>query len=388
MDRSLVIHIIGAGIGGLTTAIALRAQGFKPVLFEQAPRLGEVGAGLTIGPNASRVLSALGLESRLAELAREPRHTGMLHFRSGQALQVEERGVHYREQFGAPFWHIHRADMIQLLAEGLGEPSGIRFNHRLASIEQGEGGVTTRFTNGQEYRCDVLVACDGLKSPARRQLFDRQPPEFTGFVAWRGLVDRQAVARHAIEPDFTVFPGPQAMVGRYAVRNRSLVNFVAIAAQDDWRREGWMEPADLDEVRARFAGWHSAVTDLFEAVDPAACFKWGLHVRKPLQSWVKGRVALLGDAAHPMTPFLGLGAAMAIEDGMVLARVFADASDLDEAFSRYQAARVERANRVQSESQKQGLYLLNIPAGQAPDQSLTGEDPLGLFAYDAVNVAV
>jgi salicylate hydroxylase len=388
MHKDAVIHIIGAGIGGLSTALALRQQGFEPVLFEQAPRLGEVGAGLTIGPNASRVLSALGLEKRLQELAREPRHTGMLHFKTGQALKVETRGSHYREQFGAPFWHIHRADMIQLLTEGLDNPNSIRFNHRLASIEQEAGSVLTRFTNGQEYECDVLLACDGLKSPVRNQLFDHSEPEFTGFVAWRGLVNREAVAQHAIEPDFTIFPGPQAMVGRYAVRDRGLVNFVAIASQDNWNREGWMEPANLDEMRERFNGWHDAVTDLFEAVDPAACFKWGLHVRQPLQSWVKGRVGLVGDAAHPMTPFLGLGAAMAIEDAMVLARVFADAVEVDEAFSRYQAARVERANHVQRESQKQGLYLLNIPPGQPPDQGLTGEDPLGLFAYDAVNVPV
>lgn len=388
MRSDLRIHIIGAGIGGLTTAIALQAKGFSPVLFEQAGQLGEVGAGLTIGPNASRVLSHLGLESSLARLAREPRHTGLLHFKTAQALNVEAREGHYRKQFGAPFWHIHRADMIELLSSGLGPRTRVHFDHRLKAVEHRDKGVRTQFDNGQSYDCDVLIACDGLKSPVRQQMFDTAQPEFTGFIAWRGLVKREALAQHPIEPDFSLFPGPQALVGRYCVRQRSLVNFVAIASQDNWRGEGWMEPADLDEVRQRFKGWHPAVTDLFEAVDPNACFKWGLHVRKPLDTWVNGRVALLGDAAHPMTPFLGLGSAMAIEDAMVLARAFERAADPDEALKRYQRARVERANRVQSESQKQGLYLLNLRPGEKPDQGLMGEDPLGLFAYDAVNAPV
>lgn len=388
MNRSLNIHIIGAGIGGLTAAIALKAKGFNPVLFEQAPGLGEVGAGLTIGPNASRVLTELGLEQRLSELAREPRHTGLLHFKTGQPLKVEAREGYYREQFGAPFWHIHRADMIQLLSEGLGHGQVIHFDHQLASVSQQGESVRTTFKNGEHYSCDVLIACDGLKSPVRNELFDGDHPEFTGFVAWRGLVPRQALAQHKIEPDFSLYPGPQALVGRYAVRERSLVNFVAIASEDSWRGEGWMEPAQLSQVRERFQGWHDSVTDLFAAVDPDACFKWGLHVRKPLQSWVEGRVALLGDAAHPMTPFLGLGSAMAIEDALILARAFDGSGTPGEGLSRYQDARVERANRVQSESQKQGLYLLNLKPGEPPDQGLMGEDPLGLFAYDAVTAEV
>lgn len=388
IDRNLNIHIVGAGIGGLSAALALHHFGFKPVLHEQAPALGEVGAGLTIGPNASRVLSALGLEPSLRRLAREPRHTGMLNFRTGEPLKLEERGAYYREQFGAPFWHIHRADMVDLLAGGLPESQQLHFNHRLSEVSTDSTGAKLLFANGDEAECDVLLACDGLKSPVRSRLFDGGDPEFTGFVAWRGLVERSRLPDPACTPDFSLFPGPQALVGRYAVRDRSLVNFVAIGRQDGWTQEGWMAPADIGELQARFEGWTDSVTQLFTAVDPSRCFKWALHVRPPLDRWVKGRVALLGDAAHPMTPFLGLGSAMAVEDAMVFARIADDCNDVDELFQRYQAARVERANRVQSESQKQGLYLLNLPAGQPPDQGLTGEDPLGLFAYDAVHEPV
>jgi salicylate hydroxylase len=312
----------------------------------------------------------------------------MLHFKTGAVLNFEERGDYYRESFGAPFWHIHRADKIDLLAAALPPGQEIRFAHRLLEVTQEGDEIVTHFDNGQSCRCDVLIACDGLKSPVRQQLFDQAPPEFTGFVAWRGLVPRAALTQHRIEPDFTIYPGPRAMVGRYAVRNRTLVNFVAIAQQPDWQREGWMEPADLDEVRASFAGWHSSVTDMFDAVDPAACFKWALHVRRPLECWVNGRVALLGDAAHPMTPFLGLGAAMGIEDAWVLARCFAVSASPEEALSRYQSARVARANRVQKQSQQQGLYLLNMKPGDPPDGNLMGEDPMGLYAYDATRVSI
>lgn len=388
MNKDLRIHLVGAGIGGLTAFAALRAEGFSPVLFEQAAQLGEVGAGLTIGPNASRVLTYLGLEGRLAELARVPRHTGLLHFQTGEPLKMETRGDYYREQFGAPFWHIHRADMITLLSETMGAHAPVHFDHRLVAVQQDGTEVVTHFSNGTSHRCDVLIACDGLKSPVRQQIFDDAPPEFTGFVAWRGLVERATLPDPVIEPDFSLYTGPRAMVGRYAVRHRSLVNFVAIAEQANWQREGWMEPADLEEAIARFDGWHHGVTDLFAAAEPGAFFKWALHVRKPLQEWVNGNIALLGDAAHPMTPFLGLGAAMGIEDACVLARAFAAANEPREALSRYQRARVERGNRVQAESQKQGLYLLNIKPGQAIDQALTGEDPLGLYAYDATTVAV
>jgi salicylate hydroxylase len=390
MDRSVRINIVGTGIAGLTAALALKSKGFQPVLYEQAPELGEVGAGLTIGPNAARVLIHLGLEERLKEYCWIPRHTGVLHYKTGERITYNLRGEKYIEDFGAPFWHIHRADLLNCLAEALdlGGSTQVHFDHHLMDVSQDEAQVTCRFENGQTAQSDVLIACDGLKSQARDLLFQTGPPEFTGFVAWRGLIDRKTLPGLKIDPDFALYLGQNRMIGRYALRNRSLINVVAITQQPDWSEEGWSIPADVEELYSEFAGWHESVTGLLKAIPPETCLKWALHVRKPMTTWVNGRVALLGDAAHPMTPFFGLGAAMGIEDALVLARVFEDSDNLEEAFTRYQAARVPRGTHIQAESSRQGLYLLNINPGDPQDKSLQGEDAIGMFGYDAVNVSV
>lgn len=389
-DKNLRIHIIGTGIAGLTTAIALQQAGYKPMLFEQASELGEVGAGITVGPNAARVLIHLGLEERLKPHCWLPRHTGVLNFATGERIRYNLRGEGYMDNFGAPFWHIHRADLLFCLADELKE-TGIaefHFGHKLITVSQDENGVTCGFENGATTQCDVLIAADGIKSHVRDLLFDSAPPEFTGFVAWRGLVDRAVLPKHVIDPDFAIYAGQNRMVGRYTVRQRSLINIVAMAQQPHWREEGWAVQADVNELVAEFGDWHESVTSVLAAIPPETCFKWALHIRKPTTEWVNNRVVLLGDAAHPMAPFLGLGAGMGIEDGMVLARAFSDSTDWLEALSRYQAARVPRGNHAQAESSRQGMYLLNIQPGDPVDKSLLGEDALGLFGYDAVNVRI
>jgi len=390
MDKNLRIHIIGTGIAGMTTAIALQQAGFKPVLFEQAPQLGEVGAGLTISPNASRVLIHLGLAASLKEHGWLPRHTGVLNYKTGEVVRYNLRGEDYIRDFGAPFYHIHRADLLGILAEkfALGGNTEVHFDHKLSAVSQDQQGVTSRFENGAVAECDVLIACDGLKSKARDLLFNTAPPEFTGYVAWRGLIDRRELPDLKIDPDFAVWVGQHRMVARYAVRKRSLINVVAISQQPDWSEEGWAIPADVEELLKEFDGWHESVTSLFKAIPAESCLKWALHVRKPMESWVNERVVLLGDAAHPMTPFFGLGAAMGIEDALALARSFSVSQDYREALSRYQQARVPRGNHIQAESSRQGLFLLNIKPGEPMDQSLQGEDALGMFGYDAVNAPI
>ncbi|MEM9302528.1 MAG: FAD-dependent monooxygenase [Pseudomonadota bacterium] len=389
MDFETRIGIVGTGIAGLTTAIALHEAGFRPRLFEQSGALGDVGAGITLAPNASRVLLALGLEAALAEHVWTPRHTGILHFATGQPVSLTERGDHYRDHFGAPFWHVHRADLLAVLAGEVARRGiPIAFGHRLADVVQHKHGVTVRFEAAEPAELDLLVACDGIKSRTRDLLFETEPPRFTGYVAWRGLVDRSRLPGLRIAPDFGLYVGPGRMVGRYAVRKRSLVNIVAIAGNAALFEEGWMVRADVDELLAEFEGWHDELLSMFAAIPRDQCFKWALHVREPLDRWVTGRTALLGDAAHPMTPFLGLGAGIGIEDALVLARALAAADDLADGLARYEAARVPHANRAQSESARQGLYLLNMRPDEPPDRSLLGEDPFGLFGYDAVNASV
>lgn len=384
------IHIIGGGIAGLTAAIALRKYGFPVVLFEQSEQFGDVGAGITIGPNASRVLLALGLQERLAPYVRTPRHAGILHFRTGNRISYSLRGDSYISEFGAPFWHIHRADLLGVLVDALADDPGaeLRPGHKVTGITQSADEVTSRFANGVAESCDVLIASDGIKSTVRETLFPGAPATFTGYVAWRGLVDLERLPGLEIDPDFALYAGPGKIVGRYALRQRRLMNYVAIATREDWREEGWTVRSEVAEVASEFQDWCEDVQTIIRATPPDRCFKWALHVREPLDNWVDGRVALLGDAAHPMTPFLGLGAGIGIEDALVLARAFSGSGDWQTALARYQQARVGHAASAQQASARQGLHLLNTKPQPGEGKTLYNDDMLGLYSYDATTAAV
>lgn len=382
------IHLIGGGIAGLTAALALRKYGFPVTLFEQSGEFSEVGAGITIGPNASRVLLALGLGEKLAPHTWTPRHAGVLHFKTGEKISYALRGENYVSEFGAPFWHIHRADLLRVLVDALADDPGVelRLGHKLTGISQTDEEVSCEFANGGAVSCEVLIAGDGIKSVTRETVFPGTPATFTGYVAWRGLVDVNSLPGLQIDPDFGLYAGPGKIFGRYAVRRRSLLNYVAMATSDDWREEGWSVRSEVAEVMAEFGDWCEDVQKIIRATPPQRCFKWALHVREPLDHWVAGRVALLGDAAHPMAPFLGLGAGVGIEDAMVLARAFSLSDDWQSALRRYQAARIAHAANAQRESAQQGLHLLNAKPQQGQGKRLFNEDALGLYAYDATTV--
>ena len=388
VDSALKIHVIGGGIAGLTAALALGKHGFPVVVFEQSEQFDEVGAGITIGPNASRVLLALGLEERLAPHVWTPRHAGVLNFMTGEPVSYALRGDSYVSEFGAPFWHIHRADLLNVLLDALADDAGVQLRpgHRITRITQSGGKVASDFANGVSHSCDVLVACDGIKSVTRETVFPGTPAEFTGYVAWRGLVDLDRLPGFEIDPDFALYAGPGKIVGRYALRSRSLMNYVAISTKDDWREEGWTVRSEVAEVASEFGDWCDDVQRLIRATPPDRCFKWALHVREPLESWVNGRVALLGDAAHPMTPFLGLGAGIGIEDAMVLARAFSLSDDWQTALARYEKARVAHAAYAQRASARQGLHLLNAKPQPGAGKRLYNDDTLGLYTYDATKV--
>lgn len=383
------IAIIGAGIGGLTAAIALRQFGFNVQVYEQATALGEIGAGITVGIDAGRILNALGLGQALEALEAPIQHIGTLHFATAERLTYEQYDVdqHQREH-GTAARHVHRADLHALLVrtlESLGR--SVHLMHELEIIRQDALSVDLNFAGGKTAGCDVVIACDGLKSVVRDQYFDTQPAHYTGMVAWRGLIERDAVPHVKLDPHFAAVPAENKLFARYSVRRGSLINYVAIARKSSVHLESWTARADVSDVLDEFIGWHGDVVDIIAATHPDRCMQWALHSRQPLATWIDGRVALLGDAAHPMTPFYGMGAMMAMEDAYVLARAFrAHRHDWRTALARYENARIERANAIHVMSLERGDAYLSKDAkqrAQLPEAGL-GEHK----KYNALTVAV
>jgi salicylate hydroxylase len=390
--KDLNIAIIGAGIGGLSAALALQQLGFRATVYEQAPQLGEVGAGLSLSPTAVHGLNWLGLREVLETKAYKPEDQCVRHYQDGRPISWINRGQSLIDRYGERYYLIHRADLHDGLAERVRahDPRAIQLNKRCASLVQDADGVTIGFTDGTTERVDVLVGADGSRSAVRHAVFGALEPQYTGYIAWRGLVPMHLVPQEILDPPSGIFLGPGHMVNRYPVRNGELLNFVAFAERKDWSEEGWSIRSTVEELLAEFAGWTPWVTRFIELVPPHQLYKWGLFDREPLSSWTRGRVTLLGDAAHPVLPFLGHGAVLAIEDGVVLGRAFAAADAVPEALQRYEAARRERASFVVHESRKAGKQY------HAPDASTytarTGgkaaDEGLGLFSYNPVTQVV
>ena len=347
MHRCPKVAIIGGGIAGLAAAVALRRRGVEASVHEQAGELSEIGAGVQMTPNAMNALRALGLEEAAMRVAFEPESQVLRSWKSGRLIyRAPVRGV-FRERFGAPHCSFHRADLLAVLAATLAGEI-VRLNARCVAVEPGGPGARTaaaRFADGSEIEADIVVGADGIHSAVRHQLFGADLPRFTGCMCWRGLVPVERIPARLIEPSSLNWMGPHGHVVHYYVRRGEMVNFVAIHDTDRWTEESWILEADRAELMATYAGWHDNLLRLFECSD--RYFKWGLFDREPLEQWTRGRVTLLGDSAHAMLPFLAQGAAMGIEDGVVLAECVARLpGDLDEALRRYEALRVPRTRRA------------------------------------------
>jgi salicylate hydroxylase len=383
------IAIIGAGLGGLTCALALARMGIRICVYEQAPVLAEVGAGITMSPNSSRVFIHLGLEDGLRRLGVVPPKQITQVLATGEILIERERGDAVEAQYGAPYIHLHRADLHALLADALLaiQPDAIRLDHKLVHVESDDGGATLRFTNGSEEQADVVVGADGVKSVVRDCLFYTQPPIFTGQVAWRGVLPRSALPESAATLPPGIWIGEKRLFMRYPMRGCSLINYAAFVNLGGWNEEGWAIPSTIAELRNHYADAEPDLLAMIDATPPDQLFKWALHAREPLESWISGSVTLLGDAAHGMLPFMGQGAATSIEDGMVLARCLMQFPK-GEALRRYEAARRERTMMVQTQSRLLGLQFQGKDPESFGKGPILNEDSLGLFAYDAVNCGI
>ena len=382
------VAIIGAGIGGLALALGLLRQGVRVRVFEQAPAVGEGGAGLSISPNASKGLAWLGLQAFLDRHANEPLTQWTHHGKTDEnLLGIDRRDC--RREYGAAYYQLHRADLHGELLHRCREldPGVVCLDARLTALDAGEAGVEACFADGRRLQCEVLIGADGVRSTVRDVVFGAGDLAFTGQAAWRGLIPASELPAWATEPVSHNWIGPGRTFVTYPIRGRELVNFVAFARTEEWIEESWSTPAQPGEIRAAFSDWCERVMTVLAAMDGRQCFRWGLFTRKPLPALRSGRVALIGDAAHPMLPFFGQGASSAIEDGVVLARCFA-AKASAAALAAYDAVRRDRVFTLQAESNLGAERLQGLDPYVLRDQPVRNEDSLGIFRYDPVRVSL
>ncbi|MEM7080004.1 MAG: FAD-dependent monooxygenase [Pseudomonadota bacterium] len=397
---SRTVAIVGAGIGGLSAALSLAQQGFAVRVLEQASALGEIGAGIQLSPNCTRVLFDLGLEAPLRAVAFYPQGGEMRSWRSGKVLSATEFGARLEAQTGFPYLHVHRADLIRVLAQAVAEHPDIDLNLGACAVgfdiedrarvevrDEADGAATST-----THTADVLVGADGIRSVVQAHLFGAVPPRFTGNVAWRALVPTDALPAGMVRPMATAWWGPGAHFVHYYVRGGELVNCVCVIEKSGWEIESWTERGEHAELQADFAGWHADVRTLIDRADRDALYKWALFDRSPLPSWGRGCATLLGDACHPTLPFMAQGAAMAIEDGAVLARCLQAADtplEFESQLHKYQALRHARTARVQSGSRRNaGVFHMRGWQAWVRNLGLKIARPTGgltsLFGYDAL----
>ena len=379
------ILIAGGGIGGLTAALALLRRGVPVRVFEQSRELREVGAGLTLSQGAMRCLSDLGLEDAIEAMIARSNGFPFLHYRTGRLLA----GAFAKDGPPAPVerfasGHVFRADLHTLLAQAVRaiDPDAIALGRRLERFEQDENGVRVTFVDGEAVAGSALIGCDGVRSKVRAGLLGAEAPDFTGRVAYRFLLPADE-GRPFLGAGGTaaVFIGPGKTFNRYLISGGTILNCVGLSKSDTWAAEGWSHPATVDQLLAEFEGWHPDVRALMARAPTGSLIRWGIFQRQPLKTWTTGRVTLLGDAAHPMLPFLGLGAAMAIEDGVVLGKAVSRSSDLAAAFQLYEQARVPRTTRVFEGSRLQGEIFDTIDPEHYPPPNTPSHDP-GFYRFD------
>ena len=382
------VLIAGGGIGGLTAALCLADAGFEVSLFEQSAEFGEVGAGIQLSPNCTRVLHHLGLEPALASCAFLPECMEFRVWKSGKVIGTSGLGQAVRDRYGFPYWNIHRSDLLRVLVDAAELTPDIELNKASAvtGFEQ-EGRVRT-VVDGTVYEGDVLIGADGIHSAVRAQLFGDDAPQFTGNVAWRALVPTARLPSGLVRPVATAWWGPHKHFVHYYLRSGALVNCVCVVEKTGWEIESWTERGEFEELKSDFAGWHEDVHALIDNMDRDSLYKWALHDRAPMARWGEGAVTLLGDACHPTLPFMAQGAAMAIEDAAVLAGCLAASDSVPAGLRRYEDLRRQRTAGVQNGSRRNAklFHLTGVKAWlrNRATRHVAGRRTDGLFRYDAL----
>jgi salicylate hydroxylase len=342
------IGIVGAGIGGLVAGIALQRAGHDVVVFEQAKQFARVGADINLTPNAVRALDGLGVGEAARVTAARPSHRISRSYDSGEETSRLEMADSAEAKYGAPQLTIHRADLLAALAD-MFPAERVALGKRAQSITPDAEGVDLRFEDGSSARVGLLIGADGIHSAVRSAMFGAESPRFTGIVAYRAVVPAERVAGVPNLGAFTKWwgPNPQSQIVTFPLNRGRDIFIFATTPQDSWHLESWTAPGSVDELREQYVAYHPEARALLDACDTV--LKTALYERDPMPAWAQGRMALLGDAAHPMLPFMAQGAGMAIEDAVVLARHLEGVpmSDAAAALKRYEQARIERASQVQ-----------------------------------------
>jgi salicylate hydroxylase len=363
VEATIPLHVIlvGSGIGGLAAALALSDRGVEVTLLEQAAAIQAVGAGVQLSANATRLLFHLGLEGPLRAVACAPEAVDVRDHRTGDLNLRNRLGGFGEARWGAPYLQVHRADLQGLLLDAAAARGliDIRLGAKVEAIDQDDARAYARLQGGAVVAGDAVIGCDGIHSHVRAGLWGQQPARFVGQAAWRGLAPADRLPAGAVASVAGAWTGPDRHFVHYPVRGGALINVVGVVAQRRWRAESWTAEADRSQFAADFQGWPSPIPEMIAAVETPWLF--AIHDRAPLGRWSKGRLSLLGDAAHPAPPFLAQGAAMAIEDGEALARHIASGAEVAVALSAYEDERKSRTARVQAWSRR-NAHLFHLPS--------------------------
>jgi salicylate hydroxylase len=392
-QKNLKILIAGGGIGGITLALALRQRGIDFELFEQAEAFAQVGAGIQVSCNASRILRTLGRGEALARVTYYPQGRDYRAWDTGERLYYTPLGERAEAHFGAPYYTAHRADLLGVLLSGLGT-EGFHLGARIERFDQDADSVTVALADGTKASGDVLIGADGIHSAVRAQMFGRELPRYTGNVAWRGLVPAERVAHLDVARVTGVWMGPNRSIVQYYVSAGRTFNWIGISRSAQPARESWLAEGRIDDALAEYAGWNDTIRTIIAATPKV--LRQALYDREPLPDWRKGRVVLLGDAAHPMMPFYAQGAAQSIEDAYVLAGCLAATPDEPiAALERYVRLRQPRTAWMQDLSRREEeLYQMTDAAAIAqrnarmrtnriPEQATFPPEQERLYGYDA-----
>ncbi|SNT12936.1 salicylate hydroxylase [Noviherbaspirillum humi] len=391
--KNLNVIIAGAGLGGLTAAACLMKRGFKVHIYEQAAALGEVGAGVQSSANAVNVLYDLGLRDELEQVAVRPKAFEFRRFDTAELLHRIPLGENHEQAFGAPYYHIHRADLHDILARKVlaMDPNCITLNARVESFEENADGVTLNLADGRKAHGDVLIGADGIKSAIRAQILGPTPATYTGDIAWRATIPTERLPAGIMDVVSTVWCGPKKHATIYYLRAGKLVNFVGLVEYPNQTEvESWTQKRPWEELKADYAGWHPTIQTIIDAIDKDSCYRWALNNREPVSNWSTSRATLMGDAAHPTLPYMASGAAMAIEDGAVLSRALEMSDSVPDALQLYQRNRLDRTARiVRGSTDSRALYRIEDEEEMRrafKEQNLTKSRSEWLYSYNPITV--